>query len=35
MVKVDKAGFTHDMEPRYFGDGGFIEHVKKLKKIKI
>ncbi len=35
MVKVDKAGFTYEMEPRYFGDGGFIEHVKKLKKIKI
>jgi hypothetical protein len=35
MVKVDKAGFTYEMLPRYFGDGGFIEHVKKLKKIKI
>ena len=35
MVKVDKAGFTYEMLPRYFGDGGFIEYVKKLKKIKI
>jgi hypothetical protein len=35
MVKVDKAGFASDMEERYFGQGGYVEHVKKLKRIKI
>lgn len=35
MVKVDKAGFATDMEERYFGSGGYVEHVKKLKRIKL
>jgi hypothetical protein len=33
-VKVDKAGFDKEMDAKEYGEGGHIEYLKKLKRVK-